>query len=286
MESFSECIYYCVYCIAFNTFSLILRSYDLMVMIRARCIYLLYSFVYTLMGVLGGVSSDRFSCDHILSRMSAECFDVPHHLAVIIDINHADFSKIVDILAWSVIAGIQRITIFENTGILKQHIDTIQSMLEQRKLTSKSTTSSTKQQNEIYTYHWLNKLTSTTNNNNSNTKTTDNNKPFEISIVSNEDGKMELVNITKKYTIDRKSNSSLQLDSNYIQANLPIHIGGADNEPQIAMDFTERNILNGFLPWHIKLTEFIKVDNFNQLYLDKYLNILKSYGRIEKRLGK
>ncbi|KAN0025259.1 hypothetical protein ACTFIU_003519 [Dictyostelium citrinum] len=246
----------------------------------------------------------------------------PKHLALIL--NHRDqikslinttetinfYNKISDILIWSVIVGIKRITIFDNHGSLKKNISVFQNLLD-NKIKPFNNTNNNSNNNNSNT----NNNNSNTNNNNSNTNNNNNNnnkqtiykfnwlnnlknitpiidltdinsRILNVSIVTIEDGKQELINITKKYIKDSKLNQDIILNESYVNSNLPNFIGGNDFEPEVALDFSDKHLFSGFLPWHIKLTEFIKMDHFNQFYLERFHHFLKKYSSVQKRCGK
>ncbi|KAM9971309.1 hypothetical protein ACTFIW_011286 [Dictyostelium discoideum] len=233
----------------------------------------------------------------------------PKHLALIL--NHRDqiksltnttetinfYNKISDILIWSVIVGIKRITIFDNHGSLKKNISVFQNLLDNKiKPFNNINTSNNKNNNNtnnnnnnnnkqtIYKFNWLNNLKNITP---IGCDMTDiNSRILNVSIVTVEDGKQELINITKKYIKDSKLNQDLVLNESYVNSNLPSFIGGNDFEPEVALDFSDKHLFSGFLPWHIKLTEFIKMDHFNQFYLERFHHFLKKYNSVQKRCGK
>ncbi|EGG13875.1 hypothetical protein DFA_11636 [Cavenderia fasciculata] len=180
--------------------------------------------------------------------------------------------KLCDIILWSIFSKISRLTIFDPTGLLKKNIDTLQTIIDEKMCYDTLYGGS---KNNIIHIDWLNNNNNNNNNSNIDKLINLNNiggiKHYfiKIGIVSVEDGKLNLVDITKKFARESKLNNSTKaLDDNYIQSNLPRYMGGEDYEPQVAIDFSNQNIFSGFLPWHIKLTEFMQ------------------YGMIEKRCGK
>lgn len=58
-------------------------------------------------------------------------------------------------------------------------------------------------------------------------------------------------------------------------------------DPELAIYFGNSTCTAGFLPWHIRLTEFIQISyKLNYLSLDKYLRVLYKFARCEQRFGK
>lgn len=62
---------------------------------------------------------------------------------------------------------------------------------------------------------------------------------------------------------------------------------GSIPDPELAVYFGNSTCTSGFLPWHIRLTEFIQISyKLNYLSLDKYLRVLYKFARCEQRFGK
>ncbi|EGC34097.1 hypothetical protein DICPUDRAFT_88482 [Dictyostelium purpureum] len=224
---------------------------------------------------------------------------IPKHLALIL--NHKDqsksiqsnqdtlsfYNKLSEIIIWSHIIGVNRITILDNHGSLKKNISTFQNILDNNIKPFNNFNNDI-----IYSFKWLNnnKNINSDNDNNNNNDINKNNKiknrVLTLSVATVDDGKQELINITKKYIKQSKTNQNLELNESFVNSNLPNYIGGINFEPEVALDFSDKQLFSGFLPWHVKLTEFIKVDHFHQFYFERYCQFLKRYGNIKKRCGK
>eukprot|EP01133_Synstelium_polycarpum_P011466 gene11466-13364_t len=225
---------------------------DAFVTTRSRVACYVYNVTYALLHP-AATTQDT----HAYIKLGVDSHILPGHVAIIM--NRADLARgsyenrLADLLVWSLMAGVQRVTVFDShDGSLKKNIGALASLVEARKASQSD-------------------------------------KVLSIAVVTREDGKQALVDITKRYSKDISSGAipaTTALNGDYVHEHLPPHLGGADSEPEVAIDFSERHLFTGFLPWHVKLTEFIKVDNFQHFYLDKYLGVLKKYGRIEKRCGK
>jgi dehydrodolichyl diphosphate syntase complex subunit NUS1 len=58
-------------------------------------------------------------------------------------------------------------------------------------------------------------------------------------------------------------------------------------DPELAVYFGKNTCTSGFLPWHIRLTEFTRISyKLHHLSLNKYLRVLYKYARCEQRYGK
>jgi dehydrodolichyl diphosphate syntase complex subunit NUS1 len=58
-------------------------------------------------------------------------------------------------------------------------------------------------------------------------------------------------------------------------------------DPELALFFGKTTCTAGFLPWHIRLTEFIQISyKLHHLSLDKFIRVLYKYAKCEQRFGK
>jgi len=303
-------IYYTIFYIAVGIRSLYKYYLITVLKIKSWVFQLLLSFQ---------VKSPNDYVDYIKSRIEKDCIVTPRHMAIIL--NHHDqvqstlnqeentvfYNKLSEILIWSIIIGVNRVTIFDNHGSLKKNISFLQDLLIKRTEPFNHNNNNNNSNNlttRKYIFNWLNSNSSSNNNNNKyiNNKS---NSLLDISIVTIEDGKQELINITKKYVREQLEQKQQQIQQNtiqqqqqqitqninilnesYINQNLSKPIGGALFEPEAALDFTGQYFFAGFLPWHIKLTEFIKIDYFHQFYFERYMHFLRIYSGVQKRCGK
>lgn len=56
-------------------------------------------------------------------------------------------------------------------------------------------------------------------------------------------------------------------------------------DPDVAIYFGEICSTYGFLPWHIRLTEFFPIQSQQVLTVNKFLNTLFAYSKCEQRFG-
>lgn len=58
-------------------------------------------------------------------------------------------------------------------------------------------------------------------------------------------------------------------------------------DPELAVYFGNHTFTSGFLPWHIRLTEFTNIAHkLHHLSLNKFIRVLYKYARCEQRFGK
>jgi dehydrodolichyl diphosphate syntase complex subunit NUS1 len=62
---------------------------------------------------------------------------------------------------------------------------------------------------------------------------------------------------------------------------------GEINDPDLAVYFGNTCCTMGFMPWQIRLTEFVPISyKIQSLSLEKYLRVLYKYAKCEQRFGK
>lgn len=108
-------------------------------------------------------------------------------------------------------------------------------------------------------------------------------KHIVINLFSSQDS-YESFNQLLKHDLSKTPSQQITID--LIENKLRRHFGGIP-DPELAIYFGNSTCTSGFLPWHIRLTEFIQISyKTHYLSLDKYLRVLYKFARCEQRFGK
>lgn len=87
-------------------------------------------------------------------------------------------------------------------------------------------------------------------------------------------------------THDLSKTPSQQISIDLVEEKLSKLYGNIP-DPELAIYFGNSTCTSGFLPWHIRLTEFIQISyKIHYLSIDKYLRVLYKFARCEQRFGK
>lgn len=111
-----------------------------------------------------------------------------------------------------------------------------------------------------------------------------------VNLYSSEDGHAKFNELlTQGFRSDKKvgaiaDSKSITIES--IDDELS-RICGHFPEPDLGVFFGSYCCTMGYMPWHIRLTEFIPISNkLHNLSLDKFLRVLYKYAKCEQRFGK
>lgn len=210
-----------------------------------------------------------------VSRFVTNLEKCPSHLAVIVGtegINVQDFSNVV---IWCIAAGISIISFYDHTGILKDNENVYYKyLLDKRKLDPKSI---------IFN---LNKQNCTNGVNKNGFQKNGFLKKIYVNILSLDDGKPKFVKLVEKLSekILMKEVISSEINEEYIDKELNKWVGFKD--PELALVCGNICSTYGFLPWQIRVTEFLQVKSMKDIRVVDFTSMLNKYSSCHQRFGK
>lgn len=116
-------------------------------------------------------------------------------------------------------------------------------------------------------------------------------KHIVVNLYSSEDGHAKFDQLLTHELCRDNNNSSTMCDSKQITIDKVDEtlskLFGHMPDPDLAVFFGTTCCTMGFMPWQIRLTEFIQLSyKLHNLSLDKYLRVLYKYAKCEQRFGK
>jgi dehydrodolichyl diphosphate syntase complex subunit NUS1 len=111
------------------------------------------------------------------------------------------------------------------------------------------------------------------------------NHRISVNILTREDGKEKIISTIKDMCRDEKLTSN-DVTIEAMEDRLNKSYSPAITEPNMLVYFGEMCSVHGFLPWHIRLTEFFKLDCTSVVRQRDFVEILHRYQRCEQRFGK
>ncbi|XP_023255254.1 dehydrodolichyl diphosphate synthase complex subunit nus1-like, partial [Seriola lalandi dorsalis] len=106
-----------------------------------------------------------------------------------------------------------------------------------------------------------------------------------VKVLSPEDGKQSIVQAAQQLcrSVENKERSSKDISVSM----LDILLRESKNipDPELVLKFGPVNSTLGFLPWHIRLTEFISLPSHRNVSYEDMLGALQRYGACQQRLG-
>ncbi|KAF2118527.1 Decaprenyl diphosphate synthase-like protein [Lophiotrema nucula] len=222
---------------------------------------------------------------------------LPKHLSVILDFNESDedqgdagleglLNNVCEIAAWTASAGIPLLSVYEQTGVLKNYIpqthQSITATLETYFGPRKPTLSVRAPHLQSYSPP-LTPPRSSSPERNGDPK--EERPHLTVLLLSANDGRNTMVDLTKTLT-EMAQNGALQskqIDSNLIDAELR---DAVSTEPDLLVLFSPTVTLKGYPPWQLRLTEIFHLPDNKGVNYQAFLRALYKFAKAEMRLGR
>ncbi|CEP62541.1 ditrans,polycis-polyprenyl diphosphate synthase LALA0_S05e07932g [Lachancea lanzarotensis] len=184
-----------------------------------------------------------------------------------------------ELVAWSVSAGIKHLILYDHDGHLKRNVDDFRSNVFHK--LSKFYDPSNVPKFAVRVPQW-NKVYFNTPG----TETGEARKvAIEISLLSNRDGRETIIDLTKTMA-ELCAHNEMKLSDitmKLIDSELTQLVG---HEPDLLLYFGPSLDLQGFPPWHIRLTEFYWEQDNDQVTYAVFIRGLKKYASCKVNVGK
>ncbi|XP_017547956.1 dehydrodolichyl diphosphate synthase complex subunit nus1 [Pygocentrus nattereri] len=194
---------------------------------------------------------------------------LPLHLGLLVVEEEQQYTDIANLVVWCMAVGISYVSVYDHEGVFRRN----NSRLMEEIL---------KQQQELlgsesckYSLEFLN------NGTDQHALTC----PTVVKVLSPDDGKLSIVRAAQQLckAVEQKQRTSKDinvtvLDSLLRESNIP--------DPDLVLKFGPVDSTLGFLPWHIRLTEFISLPSHKDVSYEDLLSALRCYATCEQRLGK
>lgn len=186
-----------------------------------------------------------------------------------------------DLVAWTISAGIKHLALYDFDGHLKRNVDEFRKSVF-HKLTKYYDPSNVPkfairipQWNKVYFNAPGQEADDTTSKK----------VAIEISLLSNRDGRETIIELTRTMA-DLCAQNEMQLSDitmKLIDSELTQLVG---HEPDLLLYFGPNLDLQGFPPWHIRLTEFYWEQDNDQVTYSVFIRGLKKYAACKINVGK
>lgn len=212
-----------------------------------------------------------------IKRDMASLKNLPRHLSFLLLEPEIDFNILASIVVWSVAAGISYLSVYDPDGILKK---------KRKKFYEEVLHMRQEFLGSQYEFHLSDKDCSEQRVTNGSATGNITARKVFLNVLSKEDGKQDIVRAAKKFCTsvnDQECKSkcmSVEYFSNMLEGNKDFP------DPDLAIRFGPTDILNGYLPWQIRLTEFISIPSLCVMDYNLLLDTLQKYSECEKRLGR
>lgn len=197
---------------------------------------------------------------------------LPVHIGLLVAEEEPSYTDIANLVVWCMAVGISYVSVYDNHGIF-------------RKNNSRLLEEIVRQQQDLmgvdgskYNVEFL------SNGSDKHQHHVVSCRPT-VKVLSPEDGKQSIVQAAQQLcrSVENKERSSKDISVSM----LDILLRESKNipDPELVVKFGPVDSTLGFLPWHIRLTEFISLPSHRNVSYEDLLGVLQRYGACQQRLG-
>lgn len=200
---------------------------------------------------------------------------IPSHLVVIVGNETISFKDLANIAVWCIAAGISFISFYDHQGFLKKNeAELFKALTEIRK-------------GNVDNIIWGKKTKTRELNTKNGTKNgVTSSHSLHLNIFSLADGKGSLVELTKTLCQSVLSGQTKSSEVNRFVIDEKLHKEMEIPDPELILYCGDICSMYGFLPWQIRVTEFLQLNTHHNLKVTDFTKVLSKYGKCVQRFGK
>lgn len=236
------------------------------------------------------LAGEDFASEKLLiERHKKQLTKVPVHLAVILGTEAPDFRSLSKIIVWCLSAGIQNISFYDHQGKITAFF-WLNNCTAYLKCSHSFAGILVSNNHKIYDYlsRWRNdndKICWNTNNRDiCGSQVIYKNgmvKHLSVNFLSPRECKSKIAELCRRMAAD----DSLQPDQISINQMNEKFASIVKPDPDAAIYFGNVCSTYGFLPWHIRLTEFFSIESQQTMTIQSFLGTLYQFAKCEQRFG-
>ncbi|XP_058469515.1 dehydrodolichyl diphosphate synthase complex subunit nus1 [Solea solea] len=214
-----------------------------------------------------GTSTHRSRC--LSDGRSLE--KLPVHIGLLVAEEEPSYSDIANLVVWCVAVGISYVSVYDNHGIFQKNNSRLLEEIERRQQKFLGGDGSK------HNVEFLSNGTDKHHNVVSCRPT--------VKVLSPEDGKQSIVQAAQQLCRSVESKERSSKDISVTMLDILLRESKNIPDPELVVKFGSVNSTLGFLPWHIRLTEFISLPSHRNLSYEDLLGALQRYSACQQRLG-
>ncbi|MCJ1312863.1 hypothetical protein MMC25_006539 [Agyrium rufum] len=216
--------------------------------------------------------------------------NVPNHLSAILELDveekaeaglEALLDDLAELAAWTACAGIQKLTVYERTGLLKQYIPATHRAVSAKLHAYFGQDRPSLQVKAPHTASYLNGEGVIPEDAEPRTDL----GHLSILLISEEDGRSTLVDLTKTLTEmsqrEKLSTDDISLDLIDVEISESVM-----DEPDLLVLFGPDVELKGYPPWQLRLTEIFHAPDNHAVEYQVFLRALHRFAKVQMRFGR
>lgn len=193
---------------------------------------------------------------------------LPVHIGLLLVDEEPSYSDIANLVVWCMAMGISYVSVYDENGILQKNNSLLMREIIQLQRHLLGV--------EVSKVEFLN---------NGSDKHVVSCRPT-VNVLSPEDGKQSIVQAAQQLcrSVENKERSPKDISVSMLDSLLREYKNIPD--PDLVLKLGPVDSTLGFLPWHIRLTEFISLSSHRNMSYEDLLGALHRYSTCEQRLGK
>nr|XP_057928543.1 dehydrodolichyl diphosphate synthase complex subunit nus1 [Doryrhamphus excisus] len=197
---------------------------------------------------------------------------LPVHIGLLVAEEEHSYTDIGNVVVWCMAVGISYVSVYDNHGIFRKNNSRLLEVIlrQQKDLLGV--------EGSKYNVEFLSDCGDEHQNHVLSCKPT-------VKVLSPEDGKQSIVNAARQLcrSVENKERSSKDISVSMLDTLL--RESKYIPDPELVVKFGPVDSTLGFLPWHIRLTEFISLPSHRNISYEELLGALQRYGQCQQRLG-
>lgn len=198
---------------------------------------------------------------------------LPLHIGLLITEDEPSYTDIANIVVWCMAVGISYISVFDNQGVLRRNDSRLQEEIlkqQQELLGLEDSMHNVKLHGNGFDKHDYQVVSCGPT----------------VKVLSPADGKQSIVRAARQLCRDvelkEKTSKDISVDALDALIREPTDIP----DPDLVLKFGPVDSTLGFLPWHIRLTEFLSLPTHIDVSYEELFGVLQRFATCEQRLGK
>ncbi|XP_034057424.1 dehydrodolichyl diphosphate synthase complex subunit nus1 isoform X1 [Gymnodraco acuticeps] len=197
---------------------------------------------------------------------------LPVHIGLLVAEEEPSYTDIANLAVWCMAVGISYVSVYDNHGIFQKNNSRLleEIVRQQQDLMgvdgSKCDVEFLSQGSDKHQHHVVSCWPS-------------------VKVLSPEDGKQSIVQAAQQLCRSVENRERSSRDISVSMLDLLLRESKSVPDPELVVKFGPVDSTLGFLPWHIRLTEFISLPSHRDVSYEDLLGVLRRFGSCQQRLG-
>lgn len=198
---------------------------------------------------------------------------MPVHVGLLVTEEEQHYTDVANLVVWCMALGISYVSVYDHQGVFRRNNSRLMEEIVRQqkehlgsdrrcKFSPEILNNGTNQQEQVFPCQTV------------------------VQVLSPEDGKRSIVQAAQQLceAVEQKASTAKDVNVNALDSLL--RESKILPDPEVVLKFGPVESTLGFLPWHIRLTEFVSLPSHKDITYDDFIGALRCYAACEQRLGK